>query len=47
LEYLRIPYGQSRHHAFRGEFDLAHRLDEDLLRLSHQRNDSALELMMA
>src|SRR6202035_371357 len=25
----------------RGEFDLAQRLDEDLLRLSRQRNDSA------
>jgi hypothetical protein len=28
-------------HAVRGEFDLAHRLDEDLLRLSRQCNDSA------
>src|SRR5438552_999999 len=40
-EFLHIPYGQSRHHGFRGEFDLAQRLDEDLLRLSRQRNDSA------
>jgi tetratricopeptide (TPR) repeat protein len=40
-DFLRIPFGQSRHHAFRGEFELAHRLDEDLLRLSRQRNDSA------
>ena len=40
-EYLRILYGQSRHHALRGELDLARRLDEDLLRLSRQRNDSA------
>ena len=40
-EYLRIPYGQSRHHAFRGELELAHRLDDDLLRLSRQRNDTA------
>ena len=40
-EFLRIPYGQSRHHAFRGEFEVAHRLDDDLLRLSRQRNDSA------
>ena len=40
-EFLRIPYGQSRHHAFRGEFELAHRLDDDLLRLSRQRNDTA------
>jgi class 3 adenylate cyclase/predicted ATPase len=39
-EFLQIPYGQSMHHAFRGEFDLAQRLDEDLLRLSRQRNDS-------
>jgi predicted ATPase len=41
LQFLHIPYGQSRHHAFRGEFDLAQRLDEDLLRLSRQRNDVA------
>jgi predicted ATPase len=40
-EFLRVPYGQSRYHAYRGEFDLAQRLDEDLLRLSRQRNDSA------
>jgi predicted ATPase len=40
-EFLRIPFGQSRYHAHRGEFDLAQRLDEDLLRLSGQRNDSA------
>jgi class 3 adenylate cyclase/predicted ATPase len=39
-EFLGIPYGQSRYHMFRGEFDLALRLDEDLLRLSRQRNDS-------
>src|SRR5262249_32214217 len=40
-QFIHIPYGQSRHHAFRGESDLAQRLDEDLLRLSRQRNDSA------
>ena len=40
-EYLDIPYGQSRYHAFRGEFDLALRLDEGLLRLSGQRKDPA------
>jgi class 3 adenylate cyclase/predicted ATPase len=40
-EFLQVPYGQSRYHAFRGELDLALRLDEDLLRLSRQRNDSA------
>ncbi len=40
-EFLQIPYGQSRYHAFRGELDSALRLDEDLLRLSNQRNDVA------
>ena len=40
-EFLQIPYGQSRYHAHRCEFDLAHRLDEDLLHLSRQRNDTA------
>jgi class 3 adenylate cyclase/predicted ATPase len=40
-EFLKVPYGQSLHHLWRGEFDLALRLDEDLLRLSRQRNDSA------
>jgi predicted ATPase len=38
---LKVPYGQSLYHLWRGEFDLALRLDEDLLRLSRQRNDSA------
>jgi predicted ATPase len=40
-EFLQIPYGQSRYYAHRGELDLARRLDEDLLRLSHQRSDAA------
>jgi class 3 adenylate cyclase/predicted ATPase len=40
-EFLHVPYGQSRHHMYRGEFDRAQRLDEDLLRLSRQRGDSA------
>jgi class 3 adenylate cyclase/predicted ATPase len=40
-QFLHIPHGQSRYHLFRGEFELAQRLDEDLLRLSRQRNDSA------
>jgi len=40
-EFLHIPYGQSLHHVFRGELDLAQRSDEDLLHLSGQRNDSA------
>jgi len=39
-DFLHIPYGQSRHHLFRGEFDLAQRLAEDLLSGSRQRNDS-------
>ncbi len=40
-EFLHIPYGQLFYHTYRGEFDVARRLDEDLLRLSRQRNDSA------
>lgn len=40
-EYLLVPFGQSRYHTYRGELDIAHRLDEDLLRLSRERNDSA------
>jgi predicted ATPase len=40
-EFLGVPHGQSTYHSLRREFDLAQRLDEELLRLSHQRNDSA------
>jgi class 3 adenylate cyclase/tetratricopeptide (TPR) repeat protein len=40
-EYLHVPYGQSRYHMYRGEFDLAQRFAEDLLRLSRERNDPA------
>jgi predicted ATPase/DNA-binding winged helix-turn-helix (wHTH) protein len=40
-EFLQVPFGQSRHHLHRGELDVALRLDEDLLRLSRQRGDSA------
>jgi class 3 adenylate cyclase/predicted ATPase len=40
-EFLGVPYAQAGYHTFRGEFDLAQRLTEDLLRLSRQRNDSA------
>jgi class 3 adenylate cyclase/predicted ATPase len=40
-EFLHVPYGQSRHHMYRGELAVAQLLDEDLLRLSRQRNDSA------
>jgi class 3 adenylate cyclase/predicted ATPase len=38
-EFLQVPFGQSHYHAFRGELDLAHRVDEDLLHRSRQRND--------
>jgi predicted ATPase len=40
-EILHIPWGQSSYHLLRGEFDLAQRLDEGLLRLSRQQNDPA------
>jgi predicted ATPase len=40
-EFLYLPFGQSFHHLVRGEFDLAQRFDENLLRLGHQQNDSA------
>jgi predicted ATPase len=40
-KFLQIPHAQSVYHMGRGELDLALRLDEDLLRLSHERNDSA------
>jgi predicted ATPase len=40
-EFLDVPHGQSRYHAYRGELDLALRLDQDLLRLSREREDSA------
>jgi len=40
-EFFHIPYGRARYHAHRGDFDLALGLDEDLLRLCRQRDDSA------
>jgi predicted ATPase len=40
-EFLHIPHGQSRYHMYRGEIHLALGVDEDMLRLSRQRNDSA------
>jgi predicted ATPase len=40
-EFLYVPYGQSRYHMYRGELDVSQHLDEDLLRLSRERNDSA------
>jgi len=39
-EYIHILFLQSLYHSYRGEFDLAQRADEDLLPLSHQRDDS-------
>ena len=39
--FLHIPYGQSAYHINRGEFNLAQRLAEGLLRVSRQRSDSA------
>ena len=40
-QFLYVPYGQSRYHTYRGELDVAQQLDEDLLRLSRERNNSA------
>jgi predicted ATPase len=39
-EFIHILHGLSSYHAFRGEFDPAQRADEELLRLSRQRDDS-------
>ena len=39
-EFLRVPWGQSIYHMYRGELDFGLRQDEDLLRLSRQRNES-------
>jgi predicted ATPase/class 3 adenylate cyclase len=40
-EFFQALYGQSRYHRFRGEFDLAQRAAEDLLRLGNERDASA------
>src|SRR5262249_47479786 len=45
VEFIQVPCGQSRYHAHRGELDVALRLDQDLLRLSRRRNDSAALVM--
>ena len=39
-EFLHILRGQDRYHAYRGELDLALRLDQELLALSRQRNNA-------
>ena len=44
-EFLQVPYGQCLYHAVRGDLDVALRLDEDLLRLSRKRNDTAALVM--
>jgi tetratricopeptide (TPR) repeat protein len=36
-----VSYAQSLYHEIRGELDLAHRLDQALLRLSRERSDHA------
>jgi len=40
-EFVQVLYGQSRYHRLRGEFDLAQRPAEDLLRWGNERNASA------
>src|SRR5262249_18286035 len=40
LENRLESYGQSRYHVYRGELDLALRLDKELLCVSRQRDDS-------
>jgi predicted ATPase len=40
-EFLQVPFLQSRYKVYRGEPDVALRLDEELLRLSRQGNNSA------
>jgi class 3 adenylate cyclase/predicted ATPase len=39
-EFLQVPLGQSFYHTYCGELDLAHRLDDALLNLSQQREDT-------
>lgn len=38
-EFVEIPFGMARYHAYRGEIDVALRHDEQLLHLSRQRDD--------
>jgi hypothetical protein len=40
-EFLRVLRGQSQYHAYRGELNLALRLNEQFLALSRQHNDSS------
>jgi class 3 adenylate cyclase/predicted ATPase len=36
-QFLHVPYGESRYHALQGQLDIARQIDEDLLRLSLER----------
>jgi class 3 adenylate cyclase/tetratricopeptide (TPR) repeat protein len=40
-DFLAVPFRVSRYHMYRGELDLAQRMNEDLMSLSCQRNDRA------
>jgi class 3 adenylate cyclase/predicted ATPase len=40
-EFFRVSYAQSLYHEIRGELNVAHRLDQELLSLSRRRNDPA------
>jgi hypothetical protein len=40
-EFFGIPHGLSLYHAIRGELDRAQSIAEDILRISHQRDDAA------
>ena len=41
-QFLKVLYGQSQYHAYRGELDLALRLDEELLGLSVDHHQNAV-----
>jgi class 3 adenylate cyclase/predicted ATPase len=43
-EFLQVPFGQSRYYLYRGEFDLAQGLAEDLLHMSLQHDPGKLIL---
>ena len=44
-QFLHVPYGQSTYLMYRGELDRAMRLDQDLLHLGYQHNDSAVVMI--
>jgi predicted ATPase len=45
VEFLYVPHGQSRYHAYRGELDLALRLDQELFHQSLGRNDPGVMVL--